>query len=231
MLYRAHNWKVSEMRVHRRLSSRIVATLAIILAVLALTAVACGSEPATTSVTTASTAAEPQMSTYTDPVYGFSFDYPSDWKIATGDSTGINAGSAAEASVQAGDPNGAVVNGTGLDGVAVNVYELKQAVDESMLPQVKPQLEAAVADLVSQDASWKIVQPLTEAEDTPLPGFWAAFTFDWDADHPVDTLSYYLFEGAIEYQLMFQASVENWDANQAIFETILASFNPGEARR
>ncbi len=215
------------MRVHERRSLRFGTVLTIILAVLALTAGACGSEPATISVVTASSSTEMQMSTYTDPTYGFSFDYPSNWKITNGRGTELNAGSAAETSVQAGDPDGAVVNGTGIDGVVVNVYELNLPIDESLLPEVKPQLEAAVADLVSQDASWEIVQPLTESEDTVLPGFWAAFTFDWDAEHPVNTMSFYLFDGAIEYQLMFQAAVENWDADQAIFETILSSFKSG----
>jgi hypothetical protein len=219
------------MRVHERLSSRFGTALAIIMAVLALTAGACGSGPATISVTTASSSTEMQMSTYTDPAYGFSFDYPSSWKITTGNATELNAGSAAETSVQAGDPDGAVVDGTGIDGVVVSVYELNQAIDESLLPEAKSQLEAAVADLVSQDASWEIVQPLTESEDTTLPGFWAAFTFDWDAEHPVNTMSFYLFDGAIEYQLMFQAAVENWDADQAIFETILSSFKAGAGSR
>lgn len=170
---------------------------------------------------------ETGVKTYTDPVYGYSFEYPADWILQETDSAELGSGAAAKRIVQVGDPDGAQVEGTGLDGLVVRVYELNYAVDETMLDDVKPEMDALIADLLSQDASWEVQEPLTQVTVGQLPGFKATFTFDWDAGHPVKTSSQYLFFGDVEYELAVQAALENWEADQAVFDAFLASFKPG----
>ena len=169
------------------------------------------------------------IKTYTDPDYGYSFEYPAGWVLNKSDTASVGSGGDAASSVQVGNPEGARVGDTGLDGLIVRVYELNQAVDESMLPQVKPGVEALIADLLSQDPSWKVEDTLTETNVGGVPGYRATFTFDWDADHPVKSTSYFLFDGTIEYELAVQAATDTWEANQEVFGAFVASFAPGPA--
>ena len=165
--------------------------------------------------------------TYSDSVYGFTFDYPADWQAFTSETAGVTSGADPAAVVTVGDPEGARVDGTGLDLFMVRVYELSRVVDASALSEVRPDLESLIADLQSQDPTWKVEEPLTETSVGGVPGYRTTSSFDWDADTPVKTTSYFLFDGDIEYQLVLQAATENWEADQAVFAAILASFQAG----
>jgi hypothetical protein len=165
--------------------------------------------------------------TYNDSVYGFSFDYPAQWKVVTSDTAGASSGAEPAAVVTVGDPGGARDGNTGLDLFMVRVYELTQVVDESMLPEVLPVLESLVADLERQDPTWKVEEPLAETTLGGVPGYQSTSSFRSDAGTPVRTTSYFLFAGDIEYQLVLQASIENWEKDQAVFAAILASFQTG----
>ncbi len=166
--------------------------------------------------------------TYTDPDYGFSFDYPSDWQLipSTEMDVSVNAGAAPTAEVSVGDPNGAIIDGSGVDSFIVRVYELNAVVDESVLPQVLPELEALVASLQAQDPSLQILEPLAPTTVGALPGYEFTATFEWDDGTPMMTTYYFVFDGSLEYQLMVQAAEENWDANQDVFNLFLSSFQP-----
>ena len=200
------------MRLRRLARLALVVTLAVAAAGLAL-----GCE----------SGADAGTETYSDSVYGFSFDYPADWKAFTSETAGVTSGADPAAVVTVGDPEGARVEGTGLDLFMVRVYELNQVVDEALLPEVLPYLEGLIADLQSQDPTWKVEEPLTETSVGGVPGYRTTSSFDWDADTPVKTTSYFLFDGDIEYQLVLQAAAENWETDQALFAAILASFQAG----
>jgi hypothetical protein len=167
--------------------------------------------------------------TYSDSVYGFRFDYPADWKLVTSDTAKVTSGADPAAVVTVGDPDGASVEGTGLDLFMVRVYELSQVVDESALPEVLPYLEGLVADLQSQDPTWRVEEGLIETRVGGVPGYQTTSSFDWDASTPVNTTSYFLFAGDIEYQLVLQAATGNWEKDQAVFAAILTSFQTGAA--
>ena len=200
------------MLLRRLIRLVLVATLAVAAAGLAL-----GCE----------SGADAGTETYSDSVYGFTFDYPADWEAFTSETAGVTSGADPAAVVTVGDPEGARVDGTGLDLFMVRVYELNQVVDEALLPEVLPYLEGLIADLQSQDPTWKVEEPLTETSVGGIPGYQITSSFDWDADTPVKTTSYFLFDGDIEYQLVLQAATENWEADQAVFAAILASFLTG----
>jgi hypothetical protein len=184
-----------------------------------------GSTPTTGNPDSTSTTVD--VLTYENADYGYSFEYPADWQLAEIDVAQSSSDGNLLGAVSVGDPNGAMVDATGLDLVMLRVYQLNYAVDESMLPDILPEIESVLADLQSQDQSWKLEQALTETSVGGVPGYQTSFSFDWDADTPAKTTSYFLFAGDIEYQLVFQAASDNWEEDQAVFNAFLASFEPG----
>jgi len=165
--------------------------------------------------------------TYTDPDYGFSFEYPSDWQVSSSADTNVSGGAAPVAAVTVGDPEGARVDDTGLDIVMVRVFKLNLIIDESLMPEVLTELEPLVAGLQEQDPSMVVEQPLTQTSVNGIPGFQFTSTFDWDSDTPMKTTSYFLFSGDIEYQLVVQATQDHWTQNQEVFTAFLSTFQPG----
>lgn len=200
------------MRSLRLVSLVFVATLALAAASLAL---GCSSGD------------DDSTKTYADPVYGFSFDYPADWQVVAADTAGVSSGADPVTSVTVGDPRGARVDKTRLDLVMVRVYELNEVVDQSLLPEVLPLLESLMADVQSQDPTWRVEEPFVETNVGGIPGYKNTSSFDWDAETTLRTTSYFLFAGDIEYQLVLQAAAENWETDQAVFDAILASFRAG----
>jgi hypothetical protein len=165
--------------------------------------------------------------TYTDTTYGFSFAYPGDWQVDTTNSSGVSVGAEPTRIVTAGDPKGAKAGSTGLDLFMIRIYELKQVVDKTMLPEVLPLLEGLIADYQTQDPTFKVVAPFKETTVGGVPGYEVTGTFDENADTPMKTTFYFLFSGKIEYQLVLQAAASTWQADQAVFADFLASFKPG----
>jgi len=140
----------------------------------------------------------------------------------------IEGGIAASKGVSVPDPDGARGDNYYIDLFQVSIYELNITVDESTLPEVKPQLEEMIVGIGSQDSSWKILEPLSDATVGGLSGFETLVTHLMDGEQ-VNSRLYFLFDGSTEYELMLQAATESWDAVQADFEAILASFKPGAA--
>jgi hypothetical protein len=168
--------------------------------------------------------------TYTDSDYGFSFDYPSDWQVISASDTDVNVsgGAAPTAEVSVGDPEGKIIDETGVDILIVRVYELNATIDDSVLPQVVPELENLIASLQAQDPSLEVLEPLAPTTVGGLNGYEFTASFEWSDGTPMMTTSYFVFDGSIEYQLVVQAAEENWEANQVVFDTFVSSFQPGE---
>jgi hypothetical protein len=166
------------------------------------------------------------VKTYSDPQYGYSFEYPGDWQLAAGDGAGVQVGADAASADTVGDPNGARIGSTGLDLVMVRVYKLNQVFDESMLPDILSYIEGLLVDLGSEDPSWQTEVPLTQTTVGGATAYMTSAGFDWDADTPMRTTSYFIFAGELEYQVVVQAAAENWETDQAVFDAVLASFRP-----
>jgi hypothetical protein len=190
----------------------------------------CGSGSAggvETSVTEGHTTTTGDTTTYMDSTYGFSFDHPGDWQVDAANSSGVSVGAEPTRIVTVGDPKGTMAGTTGLDLMMVRVYELKQVVDKTVLPQVLPLLEGLIVDYQTQDPTFKIVAPFKETTVGGMPGYEITGTFDQNAKTPMKTTFYFLFSGKIEYQLVVQAAASTWQANQAVFAAFVASFKPG----
>lgn len=171
------------------------------------------------------TPAGPQS--YVDATYGYTFDYPGGWKLVDSGTPDATSGAGAASIVTVGDPKGAKVDDTGLDLLMVQIYPLSITFDETMMPDALAALEPLMADLQSQDPTWKVEKPLTETKVGGAPGYVTTATFDWQDGTPVRTTSYFIFSGNVEYQLVLQAAVENWTKDQAVFDAFLSSFKPG----
>jgi PsbP-like protein len=206
------------MRMRTRRSPAYAAVLGCVLLLTALVAGACGSDGGTTNGGT--------VKTYTDPEYGFSFDYPADWKLQEGESSEVTAGGSPTKSVGVFDPEGAVADDTYIDLAQTSVYELNVTVDESMMPDIQAEVEQVLASLESQATDLETTEALSEAEVGGVPGFKVTYTFTKGSE-PVTSTLYFLFNGSIEYQLTLQAATKNWEANAPVFEALVSSFKPG----
>ena len=190
---------------------------------------ACGSSGATsgeTASTAAGGSAAGDVKTYTDANYGYSFDYPDGWEVQEGDSAEVTAGGSAAGSVGVYDPDGAVADKTYIDLAQVSVYKLSVAIDSSMMPQIKTEVEAVLASLESQAADMKTVESLSQTTVGGMTGYKATYSFS-KSGAPVTSTLYFLFSGSLEYQLTLQAADENWEAKKPAFATLVASFKPG----
>ncbi len=169
------------------------------------------------------------VKTYTDDKYGYSFEYPDDWKVEEAGEADVSAGAVAAGSTGVYDPEGAVAEDTFIDMMQVSVYELNVTVDESTMPAIKTEVETVVASLESQAGDIQTVAPLADAKVGGMDGYTVTYSFD-KSGAPVTSALYFMFSGNLEYQLIVQAAEGNWEANQPIFEAILDSFEPGKAQ-
>lgn len=214
---------VKRMRSFASLSFVVPATIvALAMLLMAATLVACGSG-GDSSGTTAAGGVETK--TYTDSDYGYSFDYPETWKVEDSATSDVTAGGSATGNVGVYDPQGTVVDKTYLDLMMVSVYKLNGVVDDSVIPQLKGEIESVLASLESQDSSMKVEQALAETTAAGMKGYKVTYTFT-TKDTPTTSTLYFLFKGDTEYQLTTQASTANWAADQPIFDAMIASFMP-----
>ncbi len=167
-----------------------------------------------------------ESKTYTDASYGYSFQYPGDWEIQEGDSAEVTGGSDSEGGVSVFDPDGTVADDYYIDLFQVSVYELNVTVDESMMPEIKSEVEGLLAELEEQNSDWQKVEDLTSAGVGEMDGYRTTYSFPMD-DTPTMSTFYFVFSGNLQYQLTLQASTENWEEKQAEFDAIVASFQPG----
>ena len=166
--------------------------------------------------------------TYTDRVYGYSFDYPGDWVVQEGDPADVTAGNISKSGISVYDPEGAVADRSYIDLFMVSVYELAVTVDESMMPEVRREVERLLIDLEDQ-GDWTRTTDLADAAVGGIDGYQVTYTFTTDGV-PTTSTFYFLFTGAIQYQLTLQAATKTWDQKQPDFEQIVESFKPGLAR-
>ena len=202
------------------------AVLEFALATLVLFAAACGGQTTTTiggASTTTVSALGSDAQTYTSSAYGYTFRYPSTWEIDAGATTEATAGGSATSSVGAFDPKGTVANGIYIDLMVVSTYKLNLTITDTMIPDLKSEIQRVLGSLEGQLGDAKVVSPLTQTEAAGLKGYTVKYTFTKEGI-PTTSMLYFLFKGTMEYQMSVQASTVNWDKNQAIFAAMIASF-------
>jgi hypothetical protein len=212
------------------MDTRVRRSLVFAMAVIALALAAAVAAGCSADFNMSCGGSETGIKTYTNSDYGFSFEYPAAWKVEEGDAADLTAGGKSVSDAGVFDPEGAEGANGRIDGVMVSVYKLNFAVEASMLPDVKPEMEALVANLLTQDSTWKVTEALSDAKVGELSGFKASLAFAASSDTPAKCTMYFLFDGDIEYQLVAQSATANWDKDKAAFDAIVASFKPGAAK-
>lgn len=171
--------------------------------------------------------AETAAKTYTDADYGYSFQYPGDWVVQQGDSADVTGGSGSESGMSVYDPDGTVAGDSYIDLFQVSVYELTVTVDESVMPEIRSEVENLLTDLETQSDDWTKIEDLSDATVGGMDGYQATYGFTTDGTPTMSTF-YFVFAGDIQYQLTLQAATETWEERQPEFESIVASFKPGD---
>lgn len=182
----------------------------------------CGGSDGTGSV---STTGDNSLKTYSNGEYSYSFQYPKTWTLQEGSTADVSAGATAVATVGLYDPDGAVAQDTYIDMAQISVYKLGTTVDDSMMPEVKTEVENVLSGLESLAGEITTVEALAETKINGMSGYKITYSLTKETA-PVVTTLYFLFFGNMEYQVTVQASKENWDAKKAIFDAMLASFKP-----
>jgi hypothetical protein len=110
----------------------------------------------------------PEKQTYTDPEYGYTFEYPESWLVLGGANAQGQVGSTAISRISVFDPAGGTVGTTYIDLVNVAVYRLNASVDESMMGAIRPEVETVVADLQGKGTAVQSLEALALQDDHQL---------------------------------------------------------------
>ncbi len=206
------------MRSRTRVRPAHLAAVAVVVLLLAFALAACGGDEGGN--------AQGGVETYTDETYGFSFQYPDDWKLQQiSDGADVTSGASPALVVAAFDPDGAKTDTSYVDLVEVSIYELTGVIDDSVMPELEAEVQTVFAGLESQGSDLKVVEGMTAVSMAGVKGWKITYSFDKDGV-PAQSSLYLLFGGSLEYQLLVQAAASSWEADQAVFQAFLSSFNP-----
>ena len=208
--------------MHKHTRARLVAlaALTLLLVSMVVTLAACGGD-------SGGSAATGDVKTYTDETYGFTFEYPSDWKLQeTADQADVTSGASAAKMVAAYDPDGAKSETSYTDLIEVSIYELSGTVDDSVMAQLEEEVKTVFAGLESQANDLKVVEGMTAFSTAGVKGWKITYSFDKEGV-PAQSTLYLLFGGSLEYQLLVQSATANWQTDQAVFQAFVSSFAPG----
>jgi hypothetical protein len=194
---------------------------------MALVLAACGANSGSGSpgASGSGTAHDPSASTavdYTSAQYGFSITYSG---RLTEHQASEEAGERVDPafSVYFVDVTGPLVSGQYVNGILVNVYELKRAVRPSEFKEFKSGLQVMVDDLMASLPESEIVQDLTSITVNRVPGYVVRYTYSADGED-LRAITFVLTKGRYEYQITTQATSSDWDRLQGDFENAVGSF-------
>lgn len=197
----------------------LIASLAVILFVSA-----CGGQETTTVSGAAATATSSDFQTYTDPTYGFSFQYPNAWELSDQASVDATGGGSSTSQILAYNPDGAASSdGTYVDLFMVTTYKLNVTITDDDIPALETELQGLVDGLTGQGTNAEVTSPLEQTELNGLNGYTTMFSFDKEGV-PCTSKLYFLFKDDVEYMVTVQAADQNWETDQDIFATMVGSF-------
>ncbi len=163
--------------------------------------------------------------TYSDPDYGFSFQYPGAWKLVVTQPDDLPTG--VSKSVGALDQAGSGANNYGLDFVSVDIYAAGP--DSGLAADtIQSEFEAWLEEAGSGDSTFRVAAAPTAVTVGGLQGFEATYTYT-DGDFEVRCTEYWLLKGEVMYDLYTQATEDNWTDNQKTFDAFLMSFKSGDS--
>lgn len=198
---------------------RRYAALLLIAAGLALTLTACSGSGGNDSGDGSS---GDEAVTYTNDEYGFSITTASRFTQGAPVS-GAETGGEAVFRIVFADQDGPVVSGRYVNAVQVAVYELAREVTPEEVPGVMSEVQSLVDQLMASMPSAEVVEPLEEVIVNDVPGFAFKYTYT-EEDTPLTAVTFFLIQGAYEYQITAQAATEDWDGIKDELEAAIQSF-------
>lgn len=159
--------------------------------------------------------------TYSDPEYGFSFQYPSGWRIMEVEPSDLPE--MVSQSVGAWDPRGSGNEaGMALDFVSVDVFEL--GTDSGVSTDtLQEEFERWLATTGFSDSTFSVVQDPVTVTVGELDGYQATYTYS-ENGIDVRVTEYWLLSDDVLYDLYTSASEDHWEVNSAEFAAFLDSF-------
>ncbi len=133
--------------------------------------------------------------TFEEDDFAITFEHPASFEEIDDVSIASTAGAASRADAARGLDNQNLI--------LVSRYDLRIAVDEENLDQVKAELDSVLTQAAKQEVSGMRV------EFGGLPGY--EYTFDLDTEPPVQSRFVVLFDGNTEYTLNCQSTAESQD--------------------
>jgi hypothetical protein len=162
--------------------------------------------------------------TYTSKDYKFQLTYDSSMlKESTSLSSAGAAGGKSVFDVGFVNPKGTKSSGEYRDGIVISVYKLTTTVTDSMLPEVKSELEGILPQLQQSLGSDAKLGSLSTVDLNGTKGFSSDATFTLDKI-PFKATLYFLINGNLEYQVTAQAAEAKWATMQSVFKTTMDSF-------
>ncbi len=161
--------------------------------------------------------------TYTSDKYGFSFQYAPPFEEKSDVTLDAESGASSADSVAVFDTEGTQVGGQYRDAFVVNVYELNTEITSENLGEVQTELEQTVIPQLEASSENMQISELSPASINGVDGFSADATFDVEGTAMTSQL-YFLFDGAIEYQLLTQSATDRWTELQPTFDQMVNSF-------
>jgi PsbP-like protein len=163
------------------------------------------------------------VTTFTSDQYGFSFQYAPPFEEKSDVTLDAESGASSADSVAVFDTEGTQVGGQYRDAFVVNVYELNTEITADNLDQVQAELEQTVIPQLEQSSDNMQISELSPASVNGVDGFMADANFDVEGTAMTSQL-YFLFDGAMEYQLLTQSATDRWTELQPTFEQMVNSF-------
>jgi hypothetical protein len=185
--------------------------MAVVLGVLALGAASCGGSPSPSASATVSHGPSPVMvRTYADDEFGFTIRYPDGWIKAE---SRAPAGSVTplRMSVVFADPDGAMVDGSLVDGVGVTVYKLDRSTTAAQVRKHPDAFKVVSDEIMAQLDDVTVTTALSPVEVNGAPGFSVVYRHSLNGQQ-VGAVSYLIPRGRYAYWVTGQATPATWDS-------------------
>ncbi len=163
---------------------------------------ACSSPPPVKNAGTA------PMQLYNNADFGFSVAYPTGW-LQTKPQTGDPTKGAAAFTILWADPEGAGTGKSTVDGTAVSVYKLNQAIRPGQVKKSAANFRAIIGALVAKYKGLRIVQPVSYTEVGGAPAYTVMYVYKAGGTD-VAAISEALPKGNNVYWMTGQASKTTW---------------------
>ena len=166
--------------------------------------------------------------TYTDPAYGYSFEYDEQFTVNPAAHLSVTTGGNTVSSVSALD--GSANPGEPVTAFNVSAYELGRSATLAQPSELSKSVKEDVLSKLSNEKKGIAFQELVSTQVADRPGFTTEGEFTV-ANEKWRTRLYFVVDGNIEYQLTTQAPAADWENRKTDLKKIVDSFTTATANK